>query len=142
MIELKDLQSLSESIIEFKDVVFIPPSAVEAMQKKMKSEGKSEKEIEVAVANAKNLGALSIQGKNAIDSHITSYIEDYNEDYDRWVLAQEDLVKAYNQLIEADFDAILKTLEPYDRKVPEPPKSVYDATAAYSRKNQKIISVC
>lgn len=141
MIELKDLHSLSESIIEFKDVVFIPPSVIESMRKKMKSEGKSEKEIEAAITSAKNLGTLSIQGKNAIDSHITSYIEDYNEEYDRWVLAQEDLVKAYNQLIEADFDAILKTLEPYEGKVPEPPKSVYDASSAYVNYTNQIANI-
>ena len=109
MIQLKDLRVLSESIIEFKDVTFLPPEAISRMEQMMRADGRfSEEQIAASVEQAKAMANMSIQGNNAIDSHIKTYIENYNKEYDLYILAQEDIVGAYNAMIAADFDYKIK----------------------------------
>lgn len=108
MIQLKDLRVLSESIIEFKDVTFLPPEVISGIAKELKDNGADEDLIQQTIAQYKQGTTFSIQGNNAIDSHIKSYIEDYNKEYDLYILAQEDIVGAYNAMIAADFDYKIK----------------------------------
>lgn len=108
MIQLKDLRVLSEAIIEFKDVSYLPPNVISGIEKEMRDSGASEDDIQQALEQCKASTTFSIQGNNAIDSHIKSYIEDYNKEYDLYILAQEDIVGAYNAMIAADFDYKIK----------------------------------
>ena len=109
MIQLKDLRVLSEAIIEFKDVSYLPPEAISKMEQMLRADGRyAEEQITASIEQAKAMGNMSVQGNDAIDSHIKTYIEDYNKEYDLYILAQEDIVGAYNAMIAADFNHKMK----------------------------------